>query len=101
VLGTHPDLPSGTPTAKQYLRYGASPRGAQTLVLGARVQALLEGRQHVAIRDVRAVALPALRHRIGRSFEAEAEDLTPDALVQKVLAEVPEAEGRVQQELRP
>ena len=63
-------------------------------------QALLEGRQHVAIRDVRAVALPALRHRIGRSFEAEAEDLSADALVQKILAEVPEAEGRVQQELR-
>ena len=100
VLGTHPDLPGGTPTAKLYLRYGASPRGAQTLVLGARVQALLAGRQHVAIRDVRAVALPALRHRVGRSFEAEAEGLSADMLVEKVLSEVPEAEGRVQQELR-
>jgi len=100
VLGTHPHLPGGTPTAKQYLRYGASPRGGQTLVLGGRVQALLEGRQHVAIRDVRAVALAGLRHRIGLSFEAEAEELSPDALVQKVLAEVPEAEGRVQRELR-
>ncbi len=100
VLGTHPHLPGGTPTAKQYLRYGASPRGGQTLVLGGRVQALLEGRQHVAIRDVRAVALAGLRHRIGLSFEAEAEELSPDTLVQKMLAEIPEAEGRVQRELR-
>jgi len=100
VLATHPDLPGGCATAKSYLRYGASPRGAQTLVLGGRVQALLNGRQHVGIADIRAVAVPALRHRIGRSFEAEADGLSADALVERVLAEVPETEGRVAQELR-
>ena len=100
VLATHPELPQSTPTAKAYLRYGASPRGAQTLVLGGRVRALLEGRQHVAISDVRAVAVPALRHRVGRSFEAEAEGLEASDLVERILSEVPETEGRVQEELR-
>jgi MoxR-like ATPase len=100
VIGTHPDQAGGTATAKQYLRYGASPRGAQTLALGGRVRALIEGRQHVAISDIRAVAPSALRHRIGRSFEAEAEELSADDLVNRVMAEVPEAEGRVQRELR-
>ncbi|MCA9573181.1 MAG: AAA family ATPase, partial [Myxococcales bacterium] len=66
LLGTHPDLPHSTSTAKQYLRYGASPRGAQTLILGARVNALFEGREHVSFGDVRKAALPGLRHRIGR-----------------------------------
>jgi MoxR-like ATPase len=98
VIGTHPDQAGGTATAKQYLRYGASPRGAQTLALGGRVRALIEGRQHVAISDIRAVAPSALRHRIGRSFEAE--ELSADDLVNRVMAEVPEAEGRVQRELR-
>jgi MoxR-like ATPase len=100
VLATHPDLPSGTPTARRYLRYGASPRGAQTLVLGAKVAALLNQREHVAIGDIRAVAASALRHRIGRSFEAEAEGLTADALVAKILSEVPEIEGGAARELR-
>ena len=99
VLATHPELPEGSPTAKKYLRYGASPRGGQTLALGARVRALFEGRQHASISDVRAVAGPALRHRIGRSFEAEAEELTADDIVRRVLAEVPETEGRVAREL--
>ena len=100
VLATHGELPAGTPTAKRYLRYGASPRGGQTLVLGAKVQALLHGREHASISDVRAVAVSALRHRVGRSFEAEAEGLTPDALVAKILSEVPEVEGATSRELR-
>ncbi len=100
VLATHPDLPSAAPTARRFLRYGASPRGAQTLVLGAKVQALLAGREHASIADVRAVAVDGLRHRIGRSFEAEAEGLSPDDIVRKVLDEVPEVEGRAARELR-
>ena len=100
VLATHADLPSGTATAKRYLRYGASPRGAQTLVLGAKATALLHGREHASIADVRAVAIPALRHRIGRSFEAEAEGLGADVLVERILGEVPEIEGAVARELR-
>ena len=100
LLATHPDLPSGSQTARQYLRYGASPRGAQTLILGGRVNALMNGREHVGFADVRAAAVPALRHRIGRSFEAEAEGLETDVLVKKILDEVPEVTGAVARELR-
>jgi MoxR-like ATPase len=100
VLATHPGTPGASPTASRLLRYGASPRGAQTLVLAAKVTALLQGREHASIGDVRSVALPALRHRIGRSFEAEAEGLTADALVERILSEVPEIEGAAARELR-
>jgi MoxR-like ATPase len=100
VLGTQATGPSPAPCAEKYLRYGASPRGAQTLVLGARVHALLAGRAHVSIADVRSVAHPALRHRIGLSFDAEAEGLAPDAVVDHLLDEVPEASPRVERELR-
>ena len=100
TLGTHAASDHGTATARQFLRWGASPRGAQTLILGARVQALLAGRLHASLQDVRKVALPALRHRIGLNFDAEAEGLTPDALVERVLDEVPEVESRVARELR-
>ena len=99
LLGTHGASEHGTESAKQFLRYGASPRGAQTLILGARVRALFEGRIYAGIEDVRSVAVLALRHRIGLNFEAEAEGLTADDLVRKVLSEVPETEGRVAREL--
>ena len=100
VLGTHPNEPGGSPTANQYLRYGASPRGGQTLVLAGRVRALMAGRSHVSFADIRDVAKPALRHRIGRSFEAEADGINPDTLVHRILDEVPEVEGKVARELR-
>jgi len=100
TLGTHAESAHGTPTARQFLRWGASPRGAQTLILGARVQALLAGRLHASLQDIRRVALPALRHRIGLNFDAEAEGLTADTLVERVLDEVPEVEPRVARELR-
>jgi MoxR-like ATPase len=99
VLATHPDTEYSTPTSKRFVRYGSSPRGAQTLILGARVNALFNRRLHVAVADVRAVAHGALRHRIGRNFEAEAEGQTTDDLVSKILSEVPEVEPRVQREL--
>ncbi len=95
ILGTHPELPSATPTAKRTLKWGASPRGAQTLVLGARVHALMNHQPNASIAGVRASALPALRHRLGRSFEAEAEGISADEIVNRILAEVPEVEGRV------
>ena len=99
VLGTHPNEAGGTPTASQYLRYGASPRGGQTLVLAGRVNALLNNRSHVSFGDIRDVAKPALRHRIGLSFEAEADGINADRLVDKILDEVPEVEGKVAREL--
>ncbi|TVQ93613.1 MAG: AAA family ATPase [Deltaproteobacteria bacterium] len=99
VLGSHPTGDHSTRSARAYIRYGASPRGAQTLILGARVQALMQGRQHVSLADVRTVALPALRHRIGLNFDAQAEGLTADDLVTRLLDEVPEVGQRVAREL--
>ncbi len=101
VLATHPDSNHAAETTRRFLRYGASPRGAQTLILGARVHALLDGRVNVGFEDIRAVALPALRHRVIRNFEAEAEGITPDSVVEKVIAEVPELSRDVAREAAP
>jgi MoxR-like ATPase len=88
LSATHPDQPRAPELVRQYVRYGASPRGAQALVLAGKINALLEGRYNVSVEDVRAVALPALRHRVIRNFEAEAEDISSDALVRSVLETV-------------
>jgi MoxR-like ATPase len=88
LSATHPDQPRAPELVRQYVRYGASPRGAQALVLAGKINALLEGRYNVSVEDVRAVALPALRHRVIRNFEAEAEDISSDALVRSVLEAV-------------
>ena len=99
VLATHPKGPESdgafaTPMVNQYVRVGASPRAAQALLLGAKVQALLDRRTALSIDDVRAVALPALRHRIIMNFEAEAEGTTPDAVVRNIAETLPrEAPG--------
>jgi MoxR-like ATPase len=85
VLATHPGGQFATSMANQFLRFGASPRAAQTLVLGAKVKALLAGRTAVAFDDIKAVALPALRHRILMNFEAEAEGRTSDEVVQNII----------------
>lgn len=85
VLGTHPDGPWSDAFVTRCVRIGASPRGAQALVATAKVRALLEGRYAVSVDDLRAVALPALRHRIFRSFEAEAEGRTHDEIVRHVI----------------
>jgi len=100
VLATQPDAAGAAPCATRYLRYGASPRGGQTLVLGSRVHALLRGRPHASIADVRAVVHAAFRHRIGLDFDAEAEGLDADALIDRLLDEVPEVDSRVARELR-
>ena len=85
VLATHPGGQFATPMANQFLRFGASPRAAQTLVLGAKVKALLAGRSAVAFDDIKSVALPALRHRVLMNFEAEAEGRTSDEVVQNIV----------------
>lgn len=90
TLATHPDLPEATPTVKRYVRYGASPRGAQAIVLASKIRALIEGRLNVSYEDVREVALPALRHRVMLNFEAEANGVTPDDVLTTVLSEVRE-----------
>ena len=89
-LATHPDGEYATPVTNQYLRWGASPRGAQTVVLAAKVRALLEGRFNVSFEDVRRVYLPAMRHRVVPNFEAQAEGITSDQILLEILDQVPE-----------
>ncbi|MFN3286296.1 MAG: AAA family ATPase, partial [bacterium] len=76
--------------ARRWVRYGASPRGAQALLLAAKARALVHGRAHASVEDVRAVALPALRHRLLLNFEADAEGVEADQVVRDVVEEVPE-----------
>ncbi len=90
TLATHPEGPFAVPITNQYLRWGASPRAAQTLALAAKVRALLEGRYNVSFEDVRRVYLPALRHRVILNFEAQAEGITTDDVLLDVLQKVPE-----------
>ncbi len=86
VMATHPENKEASALAKRYVRYGASPRGAQALILAAKAHALLDGRYHVARADIDKAALPALRHRILMNFEGEAEGKTSDAVIAEVLA---------------
>jgi MoxR-like ATPase len=88
VLATHPRESAAPPAVRQYVRHGASPRGLQSLVAGAQVRALLEDRFNVSREDLQAVALPALRHRLILGFEAQADGVTADRLVNDVLAAV-------------
>jgi MoxR-like ATPase len=85
---THPDDPAAPPTVCDHVRYGASPRGMQALILAGKIHALLDGRYNVAFDDLRAVAHPALRHRLILNFEAQAEGVGPDAIVDRVLEAV-------------
>jgi MoxR-like ATPase len=73
---------------KRFVRYGASPRAAQAMVLAAKIQALNRGQAYVSVEDVRAVALPALRHRILLNFEGEADEVSTDTIVEELLAHV-------------
>jgi MoxR-like ATPase len=81
VLASHPQWERAPEVARRFVRYGASPRGAQALVLGAKVRALAEGRYNVSVEDLRALALPALRHRLILNFEGEAEGVDSDTLI--------------------
>jgi MoxR-like ATPase len=87
VLATHPETAANSVAAK-YIRYGSSPRGAQTLILGGKVRALLEGRFNVSIEDIQALLLSSLRHRIILNFEAHADGRTPDDLLEEIAAKV-------------
>jgi MoxR-like ATPase len=89
VLATHPKTGTAAPISSQYLRFGSSPRGGQTLILAGKVRALIDGRFNVSFDDIEAVAAPALRHRLIPNFEAEAEGITTDHIVAQVLRDVP------------
>lgn len=90
TLATHPDGPFSVDATNAYVRWGSSPRGAQTLALAAKVRALLEGRYNVSFEDIRRVYLPTMRHRLLMNFEAQAEGIEPDTVLLKVLERVPE-----------
>jgi MoxR-like ATPase len=89
TLATHPNSPNSHPLTNKYARFGASPRGTQALVLGGKVQALLNDRVHVATEDIRAVAYAALRHRILLNFEGEAEHVDTDIIIKEILKDTP------------
>jgi MoxR-like ATPase len=93
VMATHPEWEDTPDITRRYVRYGASPRAAQALVLGAKVLALRSGRFAVSIDDVKAIALPVLRHRIILNFEGEAEGIDADRLLTEVMETV-EASSR-------
>ena len=89
VLATHPKTETAEPISNQYLRFGSSPRGGQTLILAGKVRALTQGRFNVSFDDIEAVAPPTLRHRLILNFEAEAEGITTDHIIAQVLRDVP------------
>jgi MoxR-like ATPase len=88
VVATHPDQASAPSLVKKFIRYGSSPRGAQALILGAKLTALFAGRLNVAFDDVAATAPAALRHRLLLNFEGQAEGITTDAIISELLKEV-------------
>ncbi len=90
VLATHPEGPLAQDITNQYVRWGSSPRGAQTLALAAKVRALLDGRFNVSFEDVRRVYLPSMRHRTLLNFEAQAEGVEVDSVLLELLEKVPE-----------
>ncbi|MBL9085389.1 MAG: MoxR family ATPase [Planctomycetales bacterium] len=92
VLATQPQGEHAGEAAKQWLRYGCGPRGAQALVLAAKVKALLNERFNVSFEDLRSMALPALRHRILLNFEAQAEGVDPDRVLRELLEKLPQTE---------
>jgi MoxR-like ATPase len=89
TLATHPQGMYAIPMTNQFLRVGASPRAAQTITLASKVRALLDGRFHVSFKDIKEVLVPAMRHRVILNFEGEAEGITTDMVLEKIMAEVP------------
>ncbi len=91
TLATHPKTETALPITNQYLRFGSSPRGAQCLILGGKVRALIQGRFNVSFDDIDAIIRPTLRHRLILNFEAEAEGMTTDHVIDQVVKEVPKS----------
>ena len=90
TLATHPENVDAPEVVRRYVRYGVSPRGAQAIVLGSKIRALIEGRLNVAYDDVRAVAAPALRHRLILNFDAESSGVTADDVLGQLIAGLPD-----------
>jgi MoxR-like ATPase len=90
TLATHPENADPPEAVRRYVRYGVSPRGAQAIVLGSKIRALMESRLNVAYDDVRAVAAPALRHRLILNFDAESSGVTADDVLRELVTALPE-----------
>ncbi|MCA9194244.1 MAG: MoxR family ATPase [Planctomycetales bacterium] len=90
VLATHPEGQLAQPITNQFVQWGSSPRGAQTLALAAKVRALLDGRYNVSFEDIRRVFLPSMRHRVLLNFEAQAEGVSVDSILLEILEKVSE-----------
>ncbi|RMH19019.1 MAG: MoxR family ATPase, partial [Gammaproteobacteria bacterium] len=89
VLATHPEGEYANKLAKQFLRFGGSPRAVQALILAGKVRALLDQRTHVSTDDIKLVLLPALRHRVILNFEGQAEGITPDMILNDIMDTLP------------
>jgi MoxR-like ATPase len=90
VVATHPEHELAADASKRYVRYGASPRGLQSLILGAKIRAILDNRYHVSRDDLRSMAAPVLRHRLILNFEGQAEGIRADDVIDKIIAGVNE-----------
>ena len=89
VAPTRPDEDDAPDFVKKLMAWGAGPRASLNLILAGKARAALRGRSHVAVEDIQALCLPVLRHRIIPNFAARSEGMTPDALIDRLLAEVP------------
>jgi MoxR-like ATPase len=88
VLATHPESELAPEVTRRYVRYGSSPRGAQALILAAKIRAILDRRYHVAREDIQAVVRPALRHRLILNFEGQAENVQADDIIDTIIESV-------------
>lgn len=88
VMATHPEHEFATPMTRQFVRFGSSPRGAQAIILAAKIHAILDNRYHVARADIEAVAVNCLRHRVLLNFEGQAEDVKTDTVIEDIFARV-------------
>jgi MoxR-like ATPase len=93
LLSTHPDQPNAHERVRRFVRSGASPRGAQAMLLGAKIRALFDGRFAAGTEDIKATALPALRHRVLLSFEGEADGIRVDDILSTLLESVPDTKA--------
>ena len=89
VVSLHPEAATATDRVKRFVRLGPSPRGAQALALAGRVAALIDGRHNLSIDDIQQVALPALRHRLVLTIDAERQSVSPDEIVTEAIAALP------------
>ncbi len=88
VMATHPEINTSPDISKKYIRFGASPRGAQAIISTAKIRALLEGRYNVAFEDIYYTAYPALRHRLFMNFEGLSEGMTSDSVISEIIKEI-------------